>query len=112
MDLETELSRICSALSDPKRLLILNMLRTGELCACEILGEFSITQPTLSHHMDILCSNGLVNARREGRWIFYSLNHSKISLLREYLINLEKNVEKNHTIPDCCDNYKQISLFL
>ncbi len=53
------------------------MLSCGELCACEILEKFSITQPTLSHHMKILCDCGLVNGRKEGKWMHYSLNGEK-----------------------------------
>lgn len=73
------------ALSDENRLLIIDMLSCGELCACEILEKFKITQPTLSHHMKILCSCGLVNARKEGKWIFYSLNSEKIEKFKKFL---------------------------
>lgn len=67
-------AQIFKALSAPNRLMILDMLSGGELCACEILIKFKITQPTLSHHMNILCDCKLVNWRKEGKWTYYSLN--------------------------------------
>lgn len=73
------------ALSDENRLMIIDMLSCGELCACDILEKFKITQPTLSHHMKILCSCGLVNARKEGKWIYYSLNSDKIENFKMFL---------------------------
>ena len=54
------MSKIFKALSDTNRLLILNMLRSGEKCACKILEELHIGQSTLSHHMKILCDSGIV----------------------------------------------------
>jgi DNA-binding transcriptional ArsR family regulator len=51
------------------RLRALHMLSSGELCACELLESFHITQPTLSYSMSILCNSGLVSARRDGAWV-------------------------------------------
>ena len=65
---------ICKALGDPNRLQIVQMLSSGEMCGCKLLGAFDITQPTLSHHMKILCDCGLVNDRKEGKWHHYFLN--------------------------------------
>jgi len=67
-------SMLFKALGDPTRLKIVDMISCGELCACVILEEFDITQPSLSHHMKILCDCGLVNGRKEGKWTHYSLN--------------------------------------
>jgi len=69
-----EKSVLFKALGDPTRLRIVDMISCGELCACVILEEFNITQPTLSHHMRILCDCGLVSGRKEGKWTYYSLN--------------------------------------
>ena len=69
-----EYAKIFKALSDPKRLQIIDMLAEGELCACKIQEAFPVTQPTLSHDMKLLCDAGLVNPRREGKWTHYSLN--------------------------------------
>jgi len=65
---------ICRALGDPNRLQIVRLLSGGEMCACKLLEQFAITQPTLSHHMKILCACDLVRVRREGKWNHYSLN--------------------------------------
>ena len=64
---------IYKALSDAHRLMIVDMLTGGELCACRILEKFEITQPTLSHHMKTLCDCGLVKGRKQGKWTYYSI---------------------------------------
>ena len=67
-------ARIFKVMSNPKRLKIIDMLSEGELCACKILEEFHITQPTLSHDMKVMCDLGIVKARKEGKWMQYSLD--------------------------------------
>ena len=62
------------ALSDENRLRIIAMLRCGERCACRMQDELGIGQPTLSYHMGLLCASGIVSARREGRWTYYSIS--------------------------------------
>ncbi len=79
-------AKVLKALSDPKRLQIMDMLSCGELCACKILEAFHITQPTLSHDMKVLLQAGLVIDRRDGKNIYYSLN--KIAL-QEFLETLK-----------------------
>lgn len=73
------------ALADETRLKIVHMLSDGELCACNILEKFNITQPTLSYHMKILTESGLVNGKRVGAWMKYSLNDERINDLKEIL---------------------------
>lgn len=65
---------ICKALGDNNRLQIIQMLSNGEKCGCKLLEAFNITQPTLSHHMKILCDCGIISARKEGKWHYYSIN--------------------------------------
>ena len=72
-------AKILKAISDPKRLRIVDMLSCGELCACKILEAFHITQPTLSHDMRVLTEAGIVNDRREGKNIFYSLDQERLT---------------------------------
>lgn len=74
-----EYAKIFKVFSDPKRLKIMDMLSNGELCACRILEEFAITQPTLSHDMKLLSDIGLVIPRKEGKWTHYSLNMDKMN---------------------------------
>ena len=66
---ETDIALVFKALSDVNRLKIIKILEGGEQCACRLLDKFNITQPTLSHHMKILCDCKLVNSRREGKWM-------------------------------------------
>jgi len=73
------------ALADVNRLMIVDMLSSGELCACRILEKFKITQPTLSHHMKILCDCGLVIGRKSGKWTYYSLDAAKVQEFKTVL---------------------------
>lgn len=79
---------ICKALGDSNRLQIAQMLSDGEKCGCKLLEAFEITQPTLSHHMKILCECGLVNARKEGKWQHYSLNGETLQAFKVFIETL------------------------
>ena len=75
MDLnEKKIAMIFKAFCDENRIRILKLLTTGEKCACKLLEEINITQPTMSHHMKILCDSGIVIGRKEGKWMQYSLD--------------------------------------
>jgi ArsR family transcriptional regulator len=89
----TKGSKILKALGDPKRAMIVDMLSCGELCACKILEKFDMTQPTLSHHMKLLRECGLVSARDEGKWTYYSLNHNCIEKTKQFLSAITSNKE-------------------
>ena len=78
-------AKILKAISDPKRLRIVDMLSCGELCGCEILEAFRITQPTLSHDMRVLVEAGIVNDRREGKNTFYALNRERLTAFEDTL---------------------------
>ena len=69
-----KLAKAFRAMSDPKRVKIIDLLSCGELCACVLLKCFEITQPTLSHDMRVLTEAGLVKSRRDGKRTYYSLN--------------------------------------
>ena len=73
---------IFKALADETRLSIVKLLMNGELCGCKILENFKITQPTLSYHMKSLCDSGLVEGRRDGAWMRYSLNKEVFESVR------------------------------
>lgn len=68
------MARLFKAMGDENRLTILQLLHTGERCACRLQEALNISQPTLSHHMRILLDAGLVCARKDGKWIHYSLS--------------------------------------
>ncbi len=89
----TQNVRLFKALADTNRLMIVDMLSGGELCACRILEKFNVTQPTLSHHMKILCDSDLVNGRKEGKWMYYSLNPDKVKDLTNFLSAITTNAE-------------------
>ena len=96
-------ARVFKAFCDENRLMILEMLRSGEKCACVLLEKLEITQPTLSHHMKILCDSGIVTARKEGKWTYYSISSNGVAVAKELLINLTAIIENC----DCCaDNFQ------
>lgn len=66
--------RVFRAFSDERRLRVLEMLTQGEQCACVLLEELDISQPTLSYHMKILCQSGIVKERPVGPWKYYSID--------------------------------------
>lgn len=103
-----KMAKLMKALGDPKRLQILQMLAEGELCACKIQEAFDISQPTLSHHMGLLCSAGLVQARKQGRWMHYSLEQSALGALRDGLVQLTAapEMKKGETIMENAGNTK------
>ena len=84
MEVQVNIAQVFKALGDETRLKIIEILSCGELCACDILESFDITQPTLSYHMKILTESGLVKSRKEGSWIRYSNNTEQINEIREY----------------------------
>ncbi len=77
--------RKIKALADENRLAIMLALQHGEKCGCVLLEEMNITQPTLSHHMKILCDSGLVSSRKEGRWMHYSLSKEGVNAFRNMI---------------------------
>ncbi len=80
--------KIIKALADVNRMMIINNLSGGEMCACKLLEKFNITQPTLSHHMRILSECGLVNSRKEGKWTHYSLNMDVVLRFQQFISKL------------------------
>ena len=78
-------AKMLKAISEPKRLRIVDMLSCGELCACMILEAYNITQPTLSHDMRVLVEAGIVQDRREGKNIYYTLKKEALSQMHETL---------------------------
>jgi len=79
------------ALSDETRIKIFDMLSQGELCACNILEKFNITQPTLSYHMKTLCDSGLVDSRKDGVWMKYSINRDNLEVIRDLFESISSN---------------------
>ena len=82
-------ARICKAIADPKRLLIINELRNGQLTVKEIADSLELSQSNTSQHLAVLRERGIVQATRDGSSVSYSLRSKKvvraIDLLREFM---------------------------
>ncbi|HPJ12869.1 MAG TPA: metalloregulator ArsR/SmtB family transcription factor [Caldisericia bacterium] len=78
------------ALQDENRLQIVEMLQSGEKCACKLLEHLQIEQSTLSHHMKILCQSGLIAWKKVGKWMHYSIDPEEANNLLHLLQNLTK----------------------
>jgi ArsR family transcriptional regulator len=80
---------VCKGLADPKRLLIINVLRNGEMSVGDICDELDLPQANVSQHLAIMRERGLVHARKDGQFVFYSLTTMKIveavDLLRQVM---------------------------
>ena len=74
-------------LSDPIRVQVLDHLRSAdrEVCQCELQPLFSISQPTMSHHLKKLADAGVVEVERRGRWAYYSINDDALEELKSWL---------------------------
>ncbi|ASM34984.1 cadmium efflux system accessory protein [Campylobacter sputorum subsp. bubulus] len=82
-------SRVFKAFCDPNRLKILDILCSGEKCACVLLEELDIKQPSLSHHMKILCDANIVKSRKDGKWMHYSLNEDGLKMAKNLLDDIK-----------------------
>ena len=96
-------TKLIKAIGEPIRLQILGILSNGELCACDILRNLSITQPTLSHHMKALTASGWVNTRKKATWTYYSLNRDAVEQMHQYMLNLTA-MKSNAPIKMSCDS--------
>ena len=88
-----EQAKVFKALCDPKRLAILEQLRSGEKCACVLLEPLDLTQSGLSHHMPILCDAGMGDSRQEGKGTHDRLSSSG----RDYAVALLKKLTTPNT---------------
>ncbi|MBE7384108.1 MAG: winged helix-turn-helix transcriptional regulator [Leptolyngbya sp. SIO1E4] len=73
------------ALSDPLRINVIESLRTQEMCVCDLCTQLNVSQSKLSFHLRVLKDAGLVRARPQGRWTYYSLNLPQFVTLEQYL---------------------------
>jgi ArsR family transcriptional regulator, arsenate/arsenite/antimonite-responsive transcriptional repressor len=90
------------ALSDPLRLQVLELLRSEELCVCDLCESLNVSQSKLSFHLKALKTADLVRTRQVGRWIYYSLNLSQLVLLEQYLSDYRRFSQINPARP-CSD---------
>ncbi len=91
--------KIFKALCDEKRLRIIDLLKSGEKCACVLIEKMDIGQSSLSYHMKILCESGIVKSRQDGKWTHYKLSKSG----SEYAIKrLREITMENENTVNCC----------
>jgi len=69
-------AKVFKALCDPRRLMIIERLRSGEKCACVLQENMDIGQSGLSYHMKVLCDSGIVESRQDGKWTHYHLSEA------------------------------------
>ena len=91
---DKKIATVFKALCDENRVKIIRALQNGEKCACKLLQEINVSQPTLSHHMKILCDSGIVSGRKEGKWTHYSISPQGAMLAKEYLNSITELYQK------------------
>ena len=100
---------ITKALSDENRVRIVLALRSGELCVCQITELLGLAPSTISKHLSILHQAGLLESRKEGRWIYYQLLGRQAPIeVREAVHWMTKSLAKNPRITEDQKNLKQI----
>ena len=95
-------SRLFHALSDRTRLSILHRLRLGERCVCDLTDAMDAAQSRLSFHLKVLKDAGLVTDRREGRWMYYSLNADTLGEVGELVDALASSPSAAERRTGCC----------
>ena len=83
-----EREKVFKALCDERRQRILELLHSGEKCACVLIDEMGMPQSSLSYHMKILCDSGIVTSREEGKWTHYRISREG----SEYAVRLLKEI--------------------
>src|SRR5262245_22844395 len=82
------------ALSDEIRIQVVTLLLDGERCVCELMDELGLAQSRLSWHLKTLSDAGIISGRREGRWVYYSLNAEALAETRTIVDSLKPNGRK------------------
>ena len=91
------------ALSDETRLAIVQRLRSGERCVCDLTDLLDAAQSRLSFHLKVLKDAGLVTDRKEGRWVHYSLNRDAFRELQDLLGEMKPSARRlTVRDDDCC----------
>ena len=92
------------ALSDATRLSILEMLREGEGCVCELQGELDAAQSRLSFHLRVLKDAGLITDRRDGRWSYYAIAPAALGEVHDLVVAMQP-AKRGRALPQagpCC----------
>ncbi len=99
----THAQRCFHALSDETRLRLLELLRAGEQCVCDLTDSLDTGQSRLSFHLKVLKDAGLVTDRREGRWVYYALDLAALDALSDFLSGLRPRRGGLRLAPRRCD---------
>ncbi|MCG3778890.1 MAG: Arsenical resistance operon repressor [Nitrospira sp.] len=94
-------AELCHALADETRLDILDQLKDGERCVCELTDALQAGQSRLSFHLKVLKDAGLIQDRPEGRWIYYAINADAVEELEELVASLRVMRKRGHPNPRC-----------
>ncbi len=92
------MDKLFKALNDQTRRDILELLKEKELTAGEIADKFDISKPSISHHLDLLKQAGLIEADKQGQFIYYSLNTTVVDEFLKWLVELKQTKKKTKTI--------------
>jgi ArsR family transcriptional regulator, arsenate/arsenite/antimonite-responsive transcriptional repressor len=91
------------ALSHPVRMeLVAHIAARGPLCVCHLFDDLDYSQPAISKHLGVLRRAGLVESRREGRWVYYAVNEDVLDAARGFLNDLQDSMHRPH-VADHCD---------
>src|SRR6476469_10666821 len=95
-------ARLFHALSDETRLSILERLRFGERCVCDLTDALEAAQSRLSFHLKVLTDAGLVADRRDGRWMYYTLNTDALAEIGELVESMATAPSAAERRSGCC----------
>ncbi|HZU40783.1 MAG TPA: metalloregulator ArsR/SmtB family transcription factor [Solirubrobacteraceae bacterium] len=86
-DRAARMARVAKALGDPVRVQLVDVLRrhAGQVCVCELVPLFELSQPTVSHHLKVLREAGVVGSERRGLWAYYFVIPEAMKELSEWL---------------------------
>jgi ArsR family transcriptional regulator len=99
-------AEILKSLSSARRLQIINLLSYGEMCVCDLTENLDVSQPNISHHLKVLKNAGLIQSKKNGKWVFYELNQEKLDKLQndlDFIINKPPE-DQNIEIAKCNKN--------
>jgi ArsR family transcriptional regulator len=90
------------ALAHPARLeIVSHVAARGPLCVCHLNEDLAYTQPTISKHLSVLRRAGLLESRRDGRWVYYTINESVLDAAMGFLDDLKASMHRPHPADDC-----------
>ena len=90
-----DIAKYFKVFSDPVRLEVIQLINRCESCSCNMVDKLPITQPTLSYHLKHISKAGLATTKREGNWIKYHLDITKVDQMIDFLTNLKKEHGEN-----------------